>query len=64
MEKLKDCPFCGGKAQMWTSGNQHANYTEYRVCCMKCHVTQAGQWYYTEKDAVTAWNRRVNDGQN
>lgn len=58
---LKPCPFCGGVAAMWNRGNMNV-YKTYRACCMKCHVAQADGIYYSEKDAVTAWNKRVKDG--
>lgn len=58
--ELKPCPFCGSKEiDIWK--NEHLEYIEYRVCCMNCHITQAGQYYYRERDAVDAWNWRAND---
>lgn len=57
--KLRNCPFCGGEAVLFT--NPHLQYTEYRVCCYKCHVTQASMYYYTEAEATDAWNRRYTD---
>lgn len=56
-EELKPCPFCGGRAGLWQK--EHYRESEYRVFCMKCHVTQAGQFYYSKNDAFDAWNRRV-----
>ena len=61
--ELKPCPFCGGKdIEMWE--NKQLTYTEYRVCCMSCHIAQAGQYYYRRTDAVDAWNRRVGEQEN
>lgn len=61
-EKLKPCPFCGGKAAMWDSGSMHPGYKTYRVCCLKCHVAQADQMHYSQREAADAWNRRADDG--
>lgn len=60
--EVKKCPFCGGNSVLWDSGNTHAKYTVYRVCCVKCHATQGDMVYYSEIDAVNAWNRRADNG--
>lgn len=59
MNELKPCPFCGGEAVMWE--HKHLQYNEYRVCCIKCHINQAGMYYFVREDAVNDWNRRVSD---
>lgn len=59
--KLKPCPFCGGEAAMWK--HEQVSYTEYRACCLKCHVTQAGMYYFSEKEAIESWNRRADNEQ-
>lgn len=65
--KIKNCPFCGGEAEVvegrHMDGNMH--YDEYHVKCTKCgamtgkYVTGGyyGEWN-TERDAIAAWNRR------
>lgn len=55
-EKLKPCPFCGGKAVVHTLG------TGYIVECLKCDVTTA--YEDTKAEAIAAWNRRVCVKQN
>ena len=59
MNKLKPCPFCGGK----DSGILTTSYDGYwfAVFCENCmaHTRKCRQ----EKDAIEAWNRRANDGK-
>lgn len=60
MEKLKPCPFCGGKA-----------FVRYvmpcsTVQCEKCGASTGvfSDWYEEadgRKEAIDAWNRRVNN---
>ena len=53
MEKLKPCPFCGGKnIRVW-------NTRTHWVSCDDCLVSTS--CVPTEKEAVERWNRRVND---
>lgn len=53
-EKLKPCPFCGGKA--------YANETDWKgwwhgwVICEKCGAKIEKQ---TKDEAIEAWNKRV-----
>lgn len=60
MEKLKPCPFCGGKADVWRT-----NYHVYIQCENFCmddrfeHLVQVSG--DTEEQALEAWNRRAND---
>lgn len=69
-EKLKPCPFCGGKPYLFKD-----NFGKYGVACEKCNL-----WFgikiengtllrfgwtakiKTRKEAVEAWNRRANNG--
>ncbi len=51
--KLRPCPFCGGEAE---TVQVYAN--EWYVECSKCPCTMIGG-YYTEEDAMTAWNKRT-----
>ena len=58
MDKLKPCPFCGGKAYVRT----HIYYGGFsHTYCVQCHIcgAQGSQFYDTEKDAIEAWNRRI-----
>ncbi len=52
-KKLKPCPFCGGEAKV-----VKADIT-YTVMCIQCPATIGRQWYAERKEAVEAWNRRV-----
>ena len=65
--KIKNCPFCGGKAEVIEAthpdGNMH--YDECHVQCTECgartrEFTMNGYYgWHTEDDAITAWNRRT-----
>lgn len=50
-QKLKPCPFCGGDKIRLT------NWGLYRCWCANCLAQAANE--ISEKDAVEAWNRRV-----
>ena len=51
-DKLKPCPFCGGKAMI-------NGITLVYIKCTKCGVETVG--YREEDEAITAWNRRAKD---
>lgn len=58
--KLKDCPFCGGKAVLINAKGM------VRIHCEDCLVdtrTFVPRSVYdnTELNAIAAWNMRVND---
>ena len=73
MEKLKPCPFCGGKA-VFKVGCKKGRIT-LRIACKRCHAKSkrydseaSGNEYETQtyfevikKKAMEAWNRRAND---
>lgn len=51
MQELKQCPFCGGFAQIADSE------CEFFAFCLRC---KAHSDYYTKKeDAAESWNKRV-----
>lgn len=50
MDKLKPCPFCGGKAIY--AGLRGKNY---EICCLDCPAFIVDR---TIEDAVKAWNKR------
>lgn len=61
MDKLKPCPFCGGKARMFVYGG-------VRVICSECY---SGTTIFTDnaecdsaavETVIEAWNRRVDNG--
>lgn len=53
-KELKNCPFCGGKAEM-------LNYSEHEwlVHCTICDG-MVEKWRETEQEAIEQWNNRVN----
>ena len=70
MEKLKPCPFCGGKVKLvkvkelpyWTIGRDR------REGSCRCHVYMEGRFYNpndkqdtedARNELVEAWNRRA-----
>ena len=62
MDKLKPCPFCGGKARIIAfdpfDGYQ-GRCTVYKVGCTKCFASINDP---DEDKAIEAWNRRVSIG--
>ena len=50
MEKLKPCPFCGGKAEMLISEFE-CSRKEYLVACAECDG-MVERWRETEEEAV------------
>ena len=52
-EKLKPCPFCGGRARIGTDGEEG-----HTVFCTSCKVET--NIYADERTAIEAWNRREN----
>lgn len=64
MEKLKNCPFCGGKADFEKKDNYSA-HTFYRVVCRDCgcgtYCDEDGYGYEDnpgKQKAAEIWNRR------
>lgn len=67
MPELKPCPFCGGEAfvdvhSFWNEDTQDFTDHTYGAGCEVCLVKTIS-FYNTEKEAIEAWNRRVNDGR-
>lgn len=62
MDKLKPCPFCGGKAVMISEPIAHDRFL---VACKNrgdmCKCEPCTNWFATREEAAEAWNRRVND---
>lgn len=54
-DELKPCPFCGGKARVKCSIKEDL----WGVACYKCECCT--KVFFSEEEAVEAWNRRVND---
>lgn len=56
--KLKDCPFCGGEAEI-----EQVSRKGMRVKCKKCHMglkqsVLRFSLEWLEKNLAEAWNRR------
>lgn len=52
-DKLKSCPFCGGKAIL----SEDKRYDVHSVFCNECYIETSPQ--NTEQEAIDAWNKRV-----
>lgn len=57
IEKIKPCPFCGSKAETFIFNHE---FETISVGCTneKCDITM-GKAFFTEKEAIKHWNRRV-----
>lgn len=51
-DKLKPCPFCGGKAII-----DGCDETLWITICKKCNASI--DYKETKQDAIDAWNRRI-----
>ena len=59
MNELKRCPFCGGEGCI--QRHEFVGYTDtFGVVCLDC-CCETRQFYDTKKDAIEAWNRRVDE---
>lgn len=54
---LKNCPFCGGEAEMVVYNNYNNYNHDYAVHCTKCGAT-VPIWRETEEEATRQWNKR------
>lgn len=56
--ELKPCPFCGGKAKLYSVGTgnpQHGHY--HQIVCQDCLAATGAHWS-GEQFAIDAWNTR------
>lgn len=60
MNKLKQCPFCGGEANL--SFNISFGFIPW-CSNVLCILNELCAGYATEEEAANAWNRRANDEQ-
>lgn len=59
MEELKNCPFCGGKAQAYEVNKYPESIGKrYSVICTGCGA-QVTTTYQEKHWAITAWNKRM-----
>lgn len=54
--KLKPCPFCGGRAKIYTVFDKITKI--FGITCQKCGVGST-QWTGDVKKVAEDWNRRV-----
>lgn len=55
---LKPCPFCGGEAVLFNSGN-YWPITYYRVICRRGGCCFMSRFHEDPENAVKEWNRRA-----
>ena len=61
MEELKPCPFCGGKAFMWSwNGGTRIDCENWNANDDRVHYVGVGA--RTKEKAIEAWNRRASNG--
>ena len=63
-EKLKPCPFCGGKGEVYqapTMLNLEIDDDAYWVQCRNCFSRVGNS--YSQVEAINAWNRRTDNGK-
>ena len=58
-EKLKPCPFCGGKA--YIDGERHWWVVVCDAC--KCRLGENNAEFETKEEAIEAWNTRAIEQQ-
>lgn len=58
-EKIKPCPFCGGKPKVYSTPTTGMFEGFAQIGCERCNVTQIGTQYRNVKEATEAWNRRA-----
>ena len=69
MKKIKRCPFCGGKADLFANYNRRNDIYYIYVCCKECSAQGAPfktaqdpvaeEWdNVTCDNAINAWNMR------
>ncbi|MBE6784163.1 MAG: restriction alleviation protein, Lar family [Ruminococcaceae bacterium] len=61
MTDLKPCPFCGGEAIL-QKGTDGRCWIECNITKSHCSVIPKTWAYKTKKEAIEAWNRRVDNG--
>lgn len=60
--QLKDCPFCGGKAELkeneYVRDNHNPNEKRWFVRCMSFDCGTSQGWLYKKEHAIRLWNIR------
>ena len=62
-EKLKPCPFCGGKAELykveWKMDKRGVPSRPYWIFCTECNIATPSVG--TKRAAIKRWNRRTKE---
>ena len=64
-DKIKPCPFCGNKGEVFESEPSTARFNEgavhFAVQCFafECMGVKANMWQMSPEDAIEIWNKRV-----
>lgn len=62
-EELKPCPFCGGKAERITIGDDEPNNAGGDViCCTRCQASSHVE-FGRKENLVSRWNTRASEGR-
>lgn len=61
MEKLKPCPFCGGKPCITLVAKYHTHWHRIECDNRDCAVQPKTKAFIFEEEAREAWNSRTND---
>ena len=61
-ERIKDCPFCGGKAHLYNDFYYTLAYVKCSKCGIRTKEYKSRNWEDTNLLAIEAWNRRVDNG--
>jgi Lar family restriction alleviation protein len=56
-EKLKPCPFCGGKAVIGNAIRFDGKAILFQPSCIKCKANMPT--FIERTDSIAAWNKRV-----
>lgn len=62
VDKLKPCPFCGSKAELYQNIKEDGTGDfngRYFVRCDPCDLVIDSAWDVPEAEAIAAWNRRT-----
>lgn len=61
MDELKNCPFCGGPAEMRVQPHTPNGYEYTPRCKDKSCMGRAVKWHLSRETAIYAWNRRAKE---
>ena len=66
--KIKDCPFCGGRASSlkrgYYTGRRLTDYFDIQCETKSCYLHEGADWFFdTEQQAIDKWNTRKFNGE-